>query len=290
MKTSAKNFVLKAFLLSLISFSAMAGVAPGENPYYGASFFSEVRAGLSNKALIQKLNFILKSKHTFSPGNYDTIDTKCTSNSCYERIVLGYNGARKYLLGEFYLLKMKTGYGVRDLYCQKDVPPEDFRSGDVPGPGSIPDGNVVNTEHTWPQSRFSHEYSGEMQKSDLHHLFPTDNQMNSVRGNFPFGEVEHDLKKLKCDTVRFGVSNLGEQAVFEPPQVHKGNVARALFYFSTRYNLPIDPHQEATLRIWHKEDPADEEEVRLNNRIFEVQHDRNPFIDYPSLVDRISDF
>ena len=45
-----------------------------------------------------------------------------------------------------------------------------------------------NTEHTWPQSLFS---SNDPMVSDLHHLFPTDDNSNGERGNNPFGVVSN---------------------------------------------------------------------------------------------------
>ena len=77
---------------------------------------------------------------------------------------------------------------------------------------------------------------------------------------------------------------------FEPPQRHKGNVARALFYFSVRYRLAISATQEAHLRAWHRKDPVDESEKNRNDLVQEIQGNRNPFIDFPHLVDSIDDF
>jgi hypothetical protein len=268
--------------------AANADAKPGV-PYYGADFYQALNTGLQGPALRQRLNLILKSPHMPHQNSWDTIG--CQNGACYQHTALGYNRARQFLLGEFYLMKLTDGrFGVRDLYCDHDSKPEDYVNGDLPGPGQIPDGNIVNTEHTWPQSRFTGRYPNEMQKSDLHHLFPTNNKMNSVRGSFPFGKVVSEVQKLNCSNVHFGVTDQGESHAFEPPDSHKGNVARALFYFSVRYEMNIDARQEKTLRLWNKQDPVDAEEARLNNRIFEVQHSRNPFIDHPELADRISDF
>jgi endonuclease I len=54
--------------------------------------------------------------------------------------------------------------------------------------------------------------------------------------------------------------------------------------------LPIDPRLEAVLRKWHKDDPVDDEERDRNEKIMKLQGNRNPFIDYPELVDKINDF
>ena len=63
-----------------------------------------------------------------------------------------------------------------------------------------------------------------------------------------------------------------------------------MFYFSTVYEMPIDPEQESTLRKWHKEDHVDANEIARNDAIEALQHNRNPYIDHPEYVDQINDF
>ena len=149
--------------------------------------------------------------------------------------------------------------------------------------------NGFNCEHTWPQSFF-----GELEpmKSDLFHLYPTDDFANNKRANNDFGVVV-------TPTWMNGGSKLGTdsegQTVFEPRDVHKGNVARTHFYFIIRYDGNYNGYQdaakmEAHLRNWHVSDPVDSAEQARNEAIYALQNNRNPFIDHPALVDRISSF
>lgn len=285
-----KNFIKTVILLLSICGTAHAAPFSEEIPYYGEEFYQDLKAGVSNKDLSNRLKIVLKSFHTPQAGAMDKITSDCGGPKCYVHTSVGYNAARVFLMGKFYLIQDGAGYGVKDVYCDHDHMSGDFAEGMGPGPDRVPDSNIINVEHTWPQSRFTGKYRGDMQKSDLHHLFPTDSQMNSVRGNNWFGEVTKDTKILKCKNVRFGKTSAGGNDVFEPPREHRGNVARALFYFSTRYDLPIDPVQEAFLRKWNREDPVDDVERDRNNKIEEVQGNRNPFVDYPELSDKISDF
>ncbi len=149
--------------------------------------------------------------------------------------------------------------------------------------------NGFNCEHTWPQS-FSNE--DEPMRSDIFHLYPTDETANSKRANLDFGIVV-------SQTWGVGGSKLGTdsdgQTVFEPRDAHKGNVARTHFYYIIRYdgnyNLYVDAAKmEAHFRSWHVSDPVDSAEEQRNEDIFDLQHNRNPFIDHPALVDRISSF
>jgi deoxyribonuclease-1 len=147
----------------------------------------------------------------------------------------------------------------------------------------VPSAKIMNVEHTWPQSLGANGIA----KSDLHHLFVTESSSNSTRSNLPFCNVQ--TIKWDEDQSKRGDNSFGENC-FEPPANHKGNVARALFYFSIRYNYPIEAHQEFFLREWHKLDPVDTEERERNQSIFKYQNNTNPFIDGPELVDQISDF
>lgn len=144
-----------------------------------------------------------------------------------------------------------------------------------------------DTEHTYPQSFFN---ENEPMKSDLFHLYPTLGLANNARSNYPFGIVISNI------TWQMGGSKLGKDVynntVFEPRDVHKGNVARSLFYFCVKYNS-ISPGgfmtttQENVLRQWNNSDTVDWRERRRNDSIAKYQKVRNPFIDHPELVERI---
>lgn len=141
-----------------------------------------------------------------------------------------------------------------------------------------PNASDMNIEHSWPQSKGATGIA----KSDLHHLFPADSRTNGRRGNNPFGWV-------KNPTWEQGGSKTDKQ-IFEIRPVQRGNTARGMFYFSVRYNMPIDKKQEEVLRQWNAEDPVDELEKARNDAVENNQHNRNPFVDHPEFVDSISDF
>ncbi len=137
-----------------------------------------------------------------------------------------------------------------------------------------------NTEHTYPQNYFG---SVEPMLSDLFHLFPTDITANSTRGSFRFGVV------TGTPTWTDGGSKFGG-VFFEPRDVHKGQVARSMFYFVIRYQnfQGFLTTQETTLREWLHSFPPSAIEKKRNTDIFSFQKNYNPFIDYPQLVDRIT--
>lgn len=138
--------------------------------------------------------------------------------------------------------------------------------------------NSFNCEHTWPQSLFN---KNEPERADIHHLFPTDANANGKRGNYPFGEVA-------SATWSEGGSKLGS-GIFEPRDEHKGDVARAMFYFATRYQnySSFLTNQEKVLREWEALHPPTQMSRDRNEAIFTYQKNRNPFVDYPEFLERI---
>ncbi len=135
-----------------------------------------------------------------------------------------------------------------------------------------------NTEHTLPQSLFS---SSEPMRSDLHHLFPTDDNANGQRGDNPFGVVTNPSWNVG--------GSKSDGFTFEPRDQQKGIVARALFYFVLRYQNYNNfvTSQESILRTWYQNFPPTAIDQTRNNDIYAVQHNRNPFIDYPVFLERI---
>ncbi|GAB4369774.1 MAG: hypothetical protein Kow0042_11630 [Calditrichia bacterium] len=159
----------------------------------------------------------------------------------------------------------------------------------------------INTEHTWPQSLGA---TGQA-KSDLHHLFPTRDFVNADRGNDPFSEIPD------AETDRWYRLNLYQSSIptayieeysekdfdlsrFEPREDHKGNVARAMFYFYTMYKDQANaqdptyfPLQKETLRAWNTLDPVDSLEIQRTLRIAAQQDGKpNPFILDTTLIGR----
>jgi endonuclease I len=140
--------------------------------------------------------------------------------------------------------------------------------------------NSFNCEHTFPQSKFNQSLP---MRSDVHHLFSTDVTANSRRGSDPFGVV------TGTPSWSVGGSKSGG-STFEPRDAQKGQTARALFYFVIRYQ-DYDNHvqgQESILRTWINQYPPTASDIQRNNDIYALQSNRNPFVDYPQLLKRIT--
>ncbi|MFZ9519946.1 MAG: endonuclease I family protein [Silvanigrellaceae bacterium] len=210
-------------------------------------------------------------------------DCKSSDQSCIretlrtyaqsEKKTLTYSGAREAMFQkvDVYLDEKGTRV-VKSCYS-----PEIFEVGH-----SIPK-NGVNTEHTWPQTFLKRSGRFEEARADIYHLFPSEIQINGLRGSLPFRECGHEsnVEGAICENSSRG---------FEPPEDHKGVVARAMFYISVLYSLPIDQGQEKTLREWASSHPVSNTEVQRADKIQSVQGNRNPFIDHPEWIDIVSDF
>ena len=170
--------------------------------------------------------------------------------------------------------KVDGGSGtLHDVYGDRNVA--------VRPRGELEQQDHINAEHTRPRST---GVAGTPAESDLHHLFPSDKEANNRRANLPFGEVVQEVWRMGSS--RLGTDQDGN-VVFEPPDEHKGNVARALFYVAAVYGLPLPPAEERVLRCWHQLDPVSVAERARNDVVSTLQENRNPFIDDPGLVDRV---
>ena len=162
------------------------------------------------------------------------------------------------------------------------------------------EGDCYNREHSVPKSWFN---DASPMYSDAWHIYPTDGKINSYRSNNPFGEVGSDASSSKNGFSKWGKSVTPGYSgtVFEPNDEYKGDFARTYFYFATRYLDRIDnwggifvsayPHivqwQLDMLLRWNEMDPVSQKEIDRNDAVQKEQGNRNPFIDYPELVDLI---
>jgi hypothetical protein len=143
----------------------------------------------------------------------------------------------------------------------------------------------MNTEHTWPQSFGA---SNDPMQSDMHHLYISDGGVNSARGNKPFGWVPNP-------TLNYAGGSKANSSTFEPRDAHKAGAAAGILYFATRYynNTEVSmsflsANMENDLRAWLKLFPPDSLLQNRNNGIASFQLNRNPYIDYPQLLDRMT--
>ena len=157
------------------------------------------------------------------------------------------------------------------------------------------DGKIVVIEQIYPalwmlkylkcKSRMECAQSGKNRfirmESDLHNMYPVWATISRSRGNTRYGIIAgEDWRIDGCDFER-------KNGITEPRLIARGNIARAIFYMAKEYGLPVDENMLTVLKGWNRDDPPSEQEKQRNNRIQELQGNRNPFIDKPALADKM---
>ena len=163
-----------------------------------------------------------------------------------------------------------------------------------------------NKEHVVCQSWLG---SGPM-VSDLYNVYPTDARINNLRSNDPYGVVGGSFSGFSKDPQHHGLGKLGSSVApnigtcYEPDDQYKGDFARTFFYMVARYRnntlnsgngtkmftsnpTNLTPYSLSFLLEWHRNDPVSQKEIDRNQAVYGIQHNRNPFIDYPELVEYI---
>ncbi|AQR93670.1 endonuclease [Clostridium saccharoperbutylacetonicum] len=145
-----------------------------------------------------------------------------------------------------------------------------------------------NIEHSVPQSYFN---KLNPMKSDMHHLFVCETKCNSFRDDDGYYDFQDYNPESNIEII-MNKCGKAEDEKFEP-QFSKGTVARATLYFLLRYPEKIKESRKDRINIelllkWHKDFPVSLYEKHRNKAIWEIQGNRNPFIDFPECAYNIN--
>lgn len=163
-------------------------------------------------------------------------------------------------------------------------------------------GCSLNIEHCLPKSW----WGGTVNEAykDMYNLNPSDQRANSQKSNYAPGHV---TKGDKFDNGSFRMAKANTSGYgyicWEPAEEYRGDFARAYFYMATAYEylewtaypdyisnasylMFSEPIQQVLLD-WHRADPVSDKECCRMDYISDIQGNRNPFIDYPELVEYI---
>lgn len=225
------------------------------------------------------------------------------------------------------LWSLFTNQAFRDTYYENDntlidmysenptgVDPYNFSTTSQQCGNYSSEGDCYNREHIVPQAFFDNVAVNPM-KNDPFHVAPSDGKVNGLRDNYPYGKV-NSASTTTANGSKLGSNlNSGYSAgytatVFEPLNEFKGDIARSIFYFVTRYqddmpsfynaatvvsknmfdgtsNNALSPTFLNILITWHNLDPVSPKELERNNTIYSYQGNRNPYIDHPEYVCQI---
>lgn len=171
------------------------------------------------------------------------------------------------------------------------------------------EGDCYNREHSWPKSWWNGSASVPAY-TDLNHMRPTDGYDNNRRANFPFGYVDPNVapawttsngcKLGPCVAAPGSSQPVPATSCWEESDELKGEMARVYLYMETSYadiftccdtdgtvGAKMKPWLLETMLDWHARFPVSAAEAGRNDRVFQVQGNRNPFIDFPQWVDKI---
>lgn len=269
MKKSISSFV---FLLSALFFVFNIFITQAQPP---ADYYTDAE-GLSGDELRQSLHNIIDNH---SPRTYAQ------------------------LWNDFTQTDKKANGKVWDMYSDKPggTPAYEYtffsdQCGNYSGEGSC-----YNREHSFPKSWFG---GSSPMYTDLFHLVPTDGYVNGRRSNYPFGEVSSaSWTSTNGSKVGSNTTSGYGGTVFEPIDEYKGDLARGILYMSVRYygqdnswpgsamtdGADILPWAVSLMLQWHEQDPVSQKEINRNNAVYQLQNNRNPFIDHPEFAQRIYD-
>ena len=264
--------ILHSFLLTLITISALAQAPAG---YYST-------ATGTGATLKSQLKAIITSGHI---------------DNGYNGLWTGYQTTDR----DYYY---ENDGSILDIYSERPTAadPYNFTYNTNQCGNYSNEGDCYNREHIVPQSLFD---EASPMKNDIHFIRATDGKVNGMRSNYPFGMVgsasyiSQNGSKLG-NSVSAGYSG----TVFEPIDEFKGDVARMIFYFVTRYENQLSGFNNGNilgnsaypglqiwelnqLIAWHNLDPVSPAEVGRNNASYAYQGNRNPYIDNPNYVNLV---
>ncbi len=212
-----------------------------------------------------------------------------------DHIVIAYSGLEPYYeQTDFYNDTLWDMYSTCTFYMSHANVPQ----------SAVCDG--WNKEHVCCQSWLG---SGPM-VSDLFNVYPTDARINNLRSNYPYGVVGGSFSGFSKDPQHHGLGKLGTSTTsgigtcYEPDDQYKGDFARTFFYMVARYRNNVlnagngakmftsnptnfTAYSLSFLLDWHRQDPVSQKEIDRNQAVYGIQHNRNPFIDYPELAEYI---
>ncbi len=161
-------------------------------------------------------------------------------------------------------------------------------------------GAGMNIEHSFPKSWWGGEKVQGYE--DLYNLMPCKSKINSTKSNYPMGIVVSGDKGNGWTKVGKGTDG---NWYWEPAAPWKGDFARGYMYMATAYQ-DYNWKGEQALQIlqqgayptlkewayklyiqWAKADKPDAVEVKRNNDVYKIQGNRNPYVDFPNLMEYV---
>lgn len=157
----------------------------------------------------------------------------------------------------------------------------------------------MNIEHSFPKSWWGG--SKNQAYKDLYNLMPSDSKANSSKSNYGMGIVTEVSYENDC--IKVGDGDQGFK-VWQPSTEWQGDFSRGYMYMATAYQnftwtgeglKSLEKGDYPTLKPWAyklyikwcKADPVSQTEIDRNEAVYKIQGNRNPFVDFPNLMEYI---
>ncbi len=139
---------------------------------------------------------------------------------------------------------------------------------------------------------------------DLHHITPCPATLINHKKEYPAGEIIDIIYSEQGWKVGYAMIGSTKINAFEVADDYKGDIARMIMYIATKAatstwqsfatniflqgNYPtLNRYAIEMLLRWHRNDAVSQKEIDRNNAVYALQGNRNPFIDYPQMVEHI---
>lgn len=204
-----------------------------------------------------------------APANFDSAKTVATRIYAPEK-------------QEFYCgcaIRWQAGKGIPDLKgCGYQI----RKNG--------PRANRIEWEHVMPAQQFGsplacwkkggREQCGKtdalfkQMEADLFNLKPAIGEVNGDRAHYRFAMLPAQMPQYGSCEVKVDFKS----RLVEPRAEIRGDIARIHFYMADKYQLPLAKAQQQLFMAWHQQDPVDETERKLQQRIAQQMGHANDFV------------
>lgn len=167
-------------------------------------------------------------------------------------------------------------------------------------------GSGMNIEHSFAKSWWGGTKN--QAYKDIQQLRPSNSGANSSKGSWPMAVVD-GKKTYDNGSIKVGKSSSrsgGEISAWEPSDEYKGDFARIYMYMVTCYEdfdqlwkgnsvnqldnnkYPVfEPWTVQLLLDWCRQDPVSDWEIQRNDKVYGIQGNRNPYVDYAELAEYV---
>lgn len=111
-------------------------------------------------------------------------------------------------------------------------------------------------------------------EADLFNLKPAIGEVNGDRAHYRFALLPPQAPQYGSCEVKVDFKS----RQVEPRAQIRGDIARIHFYMADKYNIPLAKAQQQLFMAWHQQDPVDEAELKLQQRIAQHMGHGNDFV------------